>query len=75
MYTVKKIDDSALWGIYEVDNDALCIKLYPKESDARCTARSLNLGSGFNGFTPSFFAEEYMYKNAIVKQKEKPPTQ
>ena len=35
-----------------------------KEIEARSMCRSLNLGSGFCGFTPEFFAED--------KQKERP---
>lgn len=38
------------------------------ESTARELCRSLNLGGGFNGYTPSFFTLEF-------KQKERPPTE
>jgi hypothetical protein len=39
-----------------------------KENSARELCRSLNLGSGFNGYTPMFFTQSF-------KQKERPSTE
>ena len=38
------------------------------ERGAREMCRSLNLGAGFDGYTPAFFAQEF-------KQKERPSTE
>lgn len=35
----------------------LIVQTYNKEREARNMCRNLNLGSGFQGFTPSFFAK------------------
>lgn len=46
----------------------LVVSVYKIETDARNICRSLNLGSGFDGWTPPFFAAEYP-----SVQKEMPP--
>ena len=55
------------YQIIEKDTD-LVIRQVKEEKEARELCRSLNLGAGFNGFTPAFFIEEF-------KQKERPPTE
>ena len=55
------------YQIIEKDTD-LVIRQVKEEKEARELCRSLNLGAGFNGFTPAFFTEEF-------KQKERPPTE
>ena len=46
------------YQVTESGTDLLMFKSNNKE-EARQMARSLNLGSGFNGFTPTFFTYEY----------------
>lgn len=55
------------YNIIEKDTD-LNVYQTVKESGAREMCRSLNLGSGFNGYTPVFFTQEF-------KQKERPSTE
>jgi hypothetical protein len=38
----------------------LTVASYGSLIDARQICRSLNLGSGFNGFTPTFFCQAYI---------------
>ena len=63
-YSVKEQDDQYL--IIEKDTEYV-IKITKDQKSARAICRSLNLGSGFAGFTPAFFIEDF-------KQKERPPT-
>lgn len=44
-----------VYNIMEKESDTEII-LERKEKEARDICRKLNLGSGFNGFTPHFFA-------------------
>ena len=60
-YKVLKKQDE--YSIIEKDTN-LVIEIFKEEKEARTLCRSLNLGSGFGGYTPIFFA----------KQKERPPT-
>lgn len=62
-YRVLKEDQD--YAIIEKDTD-LIVQRLKDQNDARDLCRSLNLGSGFNGFTPAFFVEDF-------KQKERPP--
>jgi hypothetical protein len=55
-----------LYAIIEKDTDLVLMKT-EDEIKARTVCRSLNLGSGFNGYTPAFFTSEFGYK-----QKERP---
>lgn len=64
-YRVQK--EQGQYHIIEKDTD-LVIRQVKEESRAREICRTLNLGAGFNGFTPAFFAQEF-------KQKERPPTE
>lgn len=64
-YRVEKEKDQ--YRVIEKDTD-LIIQLISNEEEARELCRSLNLGSGFNGFTPTFFSKG-------SKQKERPPTE
>lgn len=42
-----------------IENETeLVIRKCSKEKNARDTCRNLNLGAGFQGFTPSFFAKD-----------------
>lgn len=52
-YTVKK--ENGTYDILEKNTDVL-IELKCSEDRARQLCRKLNLGSGFNGWTPTFFA-------------------
>lgn len=45
------------YNIIEKDTDVL-IELERSESHVRALCRKLNLGSGFNGWTPGFFSEK-----------------
>ena len=61
-YAVKEKQGS--FDIYEKNNDVL-IELKLEEKKAKDLCRKLNLGSGFNGWTPLFFASknEVKYDN------------
>lgn len=58
-YNVKKSLD--IYNVIE-KNTAQIIMTYEKEKEARETCRSLNLGGGFNGFTPSFFLCKFAFQ-------------
>ena len=62
MYKVKNFDGS--WKVIENDTN-LCVYESETEHASRNVSRSLNLGSGFRGFTPVFFTHSF-------KQKERP---
>lgn len=53
--------------VIEKDTDHIVGRV-KNENKAREICRSLNLGSGFNGYTPAFFIQDF-------KQKERPPTE
>lgn len=55
------------YNIIEKDTN-LIVYTEQKENSARELCRSLNLGSGFNGYTPLFFTQSF-------KQKERPSTE
>lgn len=54
-YSVAKNENSS-YDIIEKETD-VTINMKTNEKRARELCRKLNLGSGFNGFTPAFFAE------------------
>jgi hypothetical protein len=49
------------YNIYEKQSDTTIV-LGKSENDIRDICRKLNLGSGFNGWTPSFIAEKHIVK-------------
>lgn len=51
-YSVKKRNET--FYILESTTDSV-LELSTDEKDSRILCRKLNLGSGFNGWTPSFF--------------------
>jgi hypothetical protein len=53
-YSVVK-NETGKFDIIEKDSDVV-IEINRAESEARSICRKLNLGSGFNGWTPPFFA-------------------
>lgn len=59
-YRVNKVTNE--YEIIEKDTDSVVFKT-KKERKARNLCRSLNLGAGFDGFTPGFFT---------LKSKERP---
>jgi hypothetical protein len=52
-YSVKQGDKG--YNIFEKDTEVV-IELERPEKEARDLCRKMNLGSGFNGWTPSFFS-------------------
>ena len=64
-YRVEQTNDN--YSIIEKDTE-LNIFQTQRERDARELCRSLNLGGGFNGYTPVFFTQGF-------KQKERPSIQ
>jgi len=54
-YSVKE-NEKFSYDIIEKDTD-ITIVMKTNEKRARELCRKLNLGSGFNGFTPVFFAD------------------
>lgn len=65
-YRLEQHSDDSRYKIVEKDSELVVIK-FDSYDKARMLCRSLNLGSGFNGYTPAFFTQEF-------KQKERPPT-
>jgi hypothetical protein len=61
-YVLKKSDTA--YNIYEKSSDVL-IELSLEEKKAKDLCRKLNLGSGFNGWTPLFFAVKYDAKEEV----------
>lgn len=55
-YALKKSDN--VYNIYEKGSD-VTIELELDEKKAKDLCRKLNLGSGFNGWTPMFFATKH----------------
>jgi hypothetical protein len=53
-YSVKQGESG--YNIVEKDTDAIIV-LERTEKDARALCRKMNLGSGFNGWTPTFFTK------------------
>lgn len=55
-------------GVFKITEktSSLVVAKYKSNNEATNVCRSLNLGSGFDGWTPPFFALEYPV------QKEKP---
>lgn len=66
MYSVVK-DSDMRWNVREMSTSQ-DVYSSPTEKSARDMVRSLNLGAGFNGYTPGFMTIEYL----PLKQKEKP---
>jgi hypothetical protein len=58
-YRVK--ENNGQFDIIEKDSDIL-IELKTSEARAKELCRKMNLGSGFNGWTPPFFAVKYETK-------------
>lgn len=54
----KVITEENTYSIFEKESD-ITIDLRTDEKKARDLCRKLNLGSGFNGWTPPFFATKY----------------
>jgi hypothetical protein len=61
-YSVKKQEDG--YDILEKDTGTL-IHLSCDETKARDICRKMNLGSGFNGWTPTFFTTKV---NAVYEE-------
>jgi hypothetical protein len=59
-YVVKENEGS--FDILEKETDTI-IQLRADEKRARDMCRKMNLGSGFNGWTPSFLTISYNNKN------------
>lgn len=55
-YKMIKTEEN-FFDVKEMDTNTI-IKLDKSESEVKTICRKLNLGSGFNGWTPSFFAEQ-----------------
>lgn len=55
-YSVIK-NEKNLYDIFEKDSDVLIEIGKRSEDDARAVCRKLNLGAGFNGWTPEFVAK------------------
>lgn len=58
MYHMKVNNDTSRWEVHETDTEQ-CVKTCDTENKARELTRSLNLGAGFQGFTPTFMTIEY----------------
>ena len=49
-------------GILETTTETFIVYNKKTDKDIQTVARKLNLGSGFNGWTPQFFAGDVEYK-------------
>ena len=54
----KVVKNQNAYSIFEKESD-VTIDLQTDEKRARDLCRKMNLGSGFNGWTPLFFAVKY----------------
>lgn len=61
-YSVKQGENG--YNILEKDTD-IVIELSRTEKEARDFCRKMNLGSGFNGWTPTFFTKKM---NAVTEE-------
>jgi hypothetical protein len=55
-YSVIK-NEKNLYDIFEKESDVVIELSKTDEKDARAVCRKMNLGSGFNGWTPEFVAK------------------
>lgn len=53
-YAYKMVEDNNTFGIYEIATEQV-IKTFTDRNEARKFLRHVNLGGGFNGWTPTFF--------------------
>lgn len=53
-YAYKMIEDINTFGVYEIATEQV-IKTFKDKTEARKFLRHVNLGGGFNGWTPTFF--------------------
>lgn len=53
-YVTKEVEGKK--GIFETTTETFIIYNKKTDKDIQTVARKLNLGSGFNGWTPQFFA-------------------
>lgn len=60
-YSVVK-NGKSTYDVVENDTDTL-IRLSMSEKEVRGVCRKLNLGSGFAGYTPSFFSQKTLTKH------------
>jgi hypothetical protein len=51
-------DEQGRYNIQETSTDEIIHLSRPKEQEVRDLCRKLNLGSGFNGWTPTFFSRK-----------------
>lgn len=58
-YRVSKKKDK--FNVVEKDTD-LIVATRDTREEAKTLVRSLNLGGGFNGFTPEFFTQDFSTK-------------
>lgn len=58
-------EENSLFKIVE-KNSELVVQETKDRAFARSRCRSLNLGSGFNGFTPEFFCIKYPLNKEVV---------
>lgn len=56
--TYKTIPNDGMYEVHELDTNSVVYKS-TDESKSRAMARSLNLGAGFAGFTPTFFLTSF----------------
>lgn len=58
-YSVVK-NDNSLYDIMEKNSGSVIEMCNPEEKEIRSICRKLNLGAGFNGWTPRFIAEKLL---------------
>jgi hypothetical protein len=59
-YVVKEVQGTK--GILETKTETFIVYNKKTDKEIQSIARKLNLGSGFNGWTPQFFAGNVKYK-------------
>lgn len=60
-YGYKIVEQKNSYGVYEIATEQI-IKTFTDFSEARKFLRHLNLGGGFNGWSPSFFLRSVKVK-------------
>lgn len=59
-YVTKQVEGKK--GIFETTTETFIVYNKKTDKDIQTVTRKLNLGSGFNGWTPQFFAGNVKYK-------------
>lgn len=65
----KTVEVNGEFHVTESDTDLVMMKTKVKD-EARKLTRALNLGAGFNGFTPTFFTYDYSQIKKVTTENQ-----